>query len=140
MVTRPIFLFSLPRSGSTLLQRLLAGHPDIMTVSEPWLLLPFCYAVKPEGLFSEYNHGWAAKALNEFILGLPNQELDYYKVLNRFALALYGGANKNNALYFLDKTPRYYLIIPQIVEIFPEAKFIFLFRNPSKYSALLSNH
>ena len=75
MKTNPIFLFSLPRSGSTLLQRLLGGHPDIMTVSEPWLLLPLCYALKAEGLLSEYNNGWATKAINDFIMEFPNKNL-----------------------------------------------------------------
>ena len=29
-----IFVISLPRSGSTLLQRLLAGHPDVQTSAD----------------------------------------------------------------------------------------------------------
>ena len=130
MKTNPIFLFSLPRSGSTLLQRLLAGHQNIMTVSEPWLLLPFCYALKAEGILSEYHQRWAARALKDFIAELPNQETDYNEELQKFALSLYDKANKKKAHYFLDKTPRYYLIIQQIIDIFPDAKFIFLFRNP----------
>ena len=32
--------------------------------------------------------------------------------------------------YFLDNTPRYYYIISELYSIFPNAKFIFLFRNP----------
>ena len=36
---RLVFLLSLPRSGSTLLQRLLAAHPQVHTVAEPWLML-----------------------------------------------------------------------------------------------------
>jgi len=32
--------------------------------------------------------------------------------------------------FFLDKTPRYYHIIPELGEMFPDAKFILLFRNP----------
>jgi len=130
MATNPIFLFSLPRSGSTFLQRLLAGHPEIMTVSEPWLLLPLCYALKSEGTFSEYNFSWATRAINEFIMELPNRQYDYISELRSFAITLYGKANKKNARFFLDKTPRYYLIIPEVIEIFPDAKFIFLFRNP----------
>ena len=36
---RPLFL-SLPRSGSTLLQRILGSHDAVATSPEPWLLLP----------------------------------------------------------------------------------------------------
>jgi hypothetical protein len=34
------------------------------------------------------------------------------------------------ARLFLDKTPRYYLILSELKEIFPEARFILLLRNP----------
>jgi len=37
----PIFILSLLRAGSTLLQRILMGHKDIASVTEPWFLLPF---------------------------------------------------------------------------------------------------
>ena len=40
MSIRPIFIFSAPRSGSTLLQRVLAAHTQVATASEPWILLP----------------------------------------------------------------------------------------------------
>jgi hypothetical protein len=130
MKTKLIFLFSLPRSGSTLLQRILAGHDRISTVSEPWILLPFCYACKSVGVFTEYNHGWAQSAVNEFIEQLPGKKSQYYQLLASFAHALYDKMADPGATYFLDKTPRYYLIIPQIAKMFPNAKFIFLFRDP----------
>ncbi len=130
-----LFLFSLPRSGSTLLQRLLAAHPKISTVSEPWLLLPFCYTLKPAGVFSEYDHGTCYNAISDFVQQLPNKEYDYNHALSNFAHTLYEKAGDLEALYFLDKTPRYYLIIPEIAKIFPSAKFIFLFRNPLQIMA-----
>jgi len=34
------FLISLPRAGSTLLQRLLMAHSGIASCGEPWLALP----------------------------------------------------------------------------------------------------
>jgi hypothetical protein len=130
-----LFLFSLPRSGSTVLQRLLAAHTKISTVSEPWLLLPFSYALKSTGLFSEYDHGTCYKAISDFVQQLPNREYDYYHALSNFVHTLYKKAGDPEASYFLDKTPRYYLIIPQIAKIFPNAKFIFLFRNPLQIMA-----
>ena len=39
MAVKPVFLFSLPRSGSTMLQRALGRHPNIATLSESWFLL-----------------------------------------------------------------------------------------------------
>lgn len=127
----PIFLFSLPRSGSTLLQRVLMSHKDIASVAEPWLMLPFCYALKSEGILTEYTHTISYNAVEDFINNLPNKENDYYNALGNFANTLYKKQCTNNEIYFLDKTPRYYHIIPQIAKAFPEAKFIFLFRNPA---------
>ncbi|MFV1990599.1 MAG: sulfotransferase, partial [Acidimicrobiales bacterium] len=48
---RPAFLLSLPRSGSTLLQRLLGAHSMVATVAEPWLLIPPLYALRDEGVY-----------------------------------------------------------------------------------------
>ncbi|MBA3701438.1 MAG: sulfotransferase [Rubrobacteraceae bacterium] len=46
MKSTPLFLLSLPRSGSTLAQRFLAAHDAIATASEPWILLPYFYTLR----------------------------------------------------------------------------------------------
>lgn len=127
---KPIFVFSLPRSGSTLLQKLLGSSPDVSTISEPWLLLPLFYASKSQGVFSEYSHKNSCSALNDFISNFPNKEKDYLELLREFVLQLYSKNSSSSAVYFLDKTPRYHLVIDEIIETFPDAKFIFLWRNP----------
>ncbi|MCH4552109.1 sulfotransferase family protein [Aestuariibaculum lutulentum] len=129
-MTNPIFVFSLPRSGSTLLQRVLMTHPDICSVAEPWILLPFLYSRKKKGVLAEFSQLGSKKAIDDFINNLPNKDEDYNKELGCFIKKLYEMQCSNGEVYFLDKTPRYHLIIPEIVELFPKAKFIFLFRNP----------
>ena len=128
---KPVFIFSLPRSGSTLLQRLLASHSEICSTAEPWILLPYIYARKKEGLLSEYSHLLGFKAHNEFIENLPRKDEDFNLLFRQFVHGVYDKQCMNKESYFIDKTPRYYLIISEIAEIFPEAKFIFLFRNPA---------
>jgi len=135
----PIFIFSLPRSGSTLLQRTLMGHKDIFSIAEPWVLLPQVYALKKEGTLSVYSSSTGHTGLMDFIENLPNKSQDYYRELNLFLTRLYGLQCKNNERYFIDKTPRYYLIIDEIVTLFPNAKFIFLFRNPIHVYASIIN-
>lgn len=127
---RPIFLLSLPRSGSTLVQRGLATHPQIGTVAEPWLLLPHAYALRERGMAAEYTQPLAARAIREFVEGLPGGEEDYWAALRAFALELYAGAAGPDATHFLDKTPRYHFITPELFRLFPDAKVIFLWRNP----------
>ena len=50
-----IFIISQPRAGSTLLQRILGGHPEIHTAAEPWIMLHPLYALKSKGCSAEYN-------------------------------------------------------------------------------------
>jgi len=133
----PVFLFSLPRSGSTLLQKILMTHPKINSVAEPWLLLPFLSTIKEEGTLAKYSHKTCNRAFNDFIKNTGGKE-NYLNNLNKFALNLYKSASNENHIFFLDKTPRYHLIIPEIAKTFPEAKFIFLFRHPlAIYSSVL---
>lgn len=132
---QPVFIFSLPRAGSTLLQRIVAAHPKVSTASEPWLLMPFLYALKPSGVFAEYDHAAARMALEDFIKTLPNREADYSEELRRFAMQLYAKAARPGSQYFLDKTPRYHLLASRIVPLFPDGKFIFLWRNPLAVAA-----
>ena len=126
---RPLFLLSLPRSGSTLLQRILACHPEIETTAEPWLLLPWIGAVTPLPASAVYNHHHAQQAIDDFVRHLPNGRAGYLSAVREAATRLYTEVAGNHA-YFLDKTPRYHLIADEIVETFPDALLILLWRNP----------
>jgi len=106
------------------------NHKDISSVSEPWLLLPLIYTLKARKVKVEYNAGTCRRAIKDLINNLPNKKQSYNESLKKFVFDLYGKLDKKESFYFIDKTPRYYYIIPEIAEIFPNAKFIFLFRNP----------
>jgi hypothetical protein len=126
----PVFVFSLPRSGSTLLQRILATHPSVATASEPWILLPFLYARRPKGIYAEYGHRKATRAFDDFAAGLPGGEAEYLRAVEQFALRLYRERAGPKARYFVDKTPRYHVVSAEIVRAFQTGRFIFLWRNP----------
>ncbi len=128
---RLIFIISQPRSGSTLLQRVLAGHPDIHTSAETWLMLQPLYALKDDGYRSEYNEQWAGEAVAEFLEHYTDGPDVYDDAIRAFARVLYENAlARTGKHFFLDKTPRYYYVIPELYRIFPRAQFIFLLRNP----------
>lgn len=126
----PVFLFSLPRSGSTLTQRVLATHSEIETASEPWVLLPFLFTRRREGVYAAYGHKLAVDAIEDFCAGLPDGEAGYREELREFALRLYARRAGAGKRYFLDKTPRYHVVSGDIIDIFPDARFVFLWRNP----------
>jgi hypothetical protein len=130
MAIRPIFLFSISRSGSTLIQRIIAAHEDVATVSEPWLLLPHAYTLRQRGVDAEYFHPLLVTAIEDFCKELPEGNEDYLAELRQFALRLYEKATNDGAAYFLDKSPPYCLVAEEIMRLFPEGKFIFLWRNP----------
>lgn len=128
-MTRPIFIFSVPRSGSTLTQRLLGAHPDISTTGEPWILLPQLQALRPYGAYTQYGHAGAIRGIKAFCQRLPEGEADYLNGLRSFITNLYAKA-AHGATYFVDKSPRYSLFVDDLLRIFPDCKAIFLWRSP----------
>ncbi|MFK7846881.1 MAG: sulfotransferase [Rhodothermales bacterium] len=126
----PIFLFSLPRSGSTLLQRILAKHDKIDTAAEPWLLLPMLSTLRSEGIYTNYDQNAVVDAIKDFYTSIDGGRPAFLSEIQDFTLNLYNRRAEKGAVYFLDKTPRYHLVVEEIMEVFPDAKFIFLWRNP----------
>lgn len=135
----PIFVFSLPRSGSTLAQKILATHPQVKSAAEPWLMLPFVYALRTEGIYTEYAQCIGGVAIGEFVNELPGRRADYYAAVRELGLRLYNSVAGDGSRYFVDKTPRYHLIASEILDIFPEAKCLLIWRNPLAISASILN-
>lgn len=136
----PVFLFSLPRSGSTLMQRMIATHDQVATTSEPWLLLSLLGCQEDNLIKAVYGRQLFLDATRDFVNELPGGWDDYYHSTRQFTESMYrriAGDRK----YFLDKTPRYHLIADEIVKCFPEGKFILLWRNPlSVISSMLHSY
>jgi LPS sulfotransferase NodH len=136
---RQCFIISQPRAGSTLLQRLLATHPEIQTVGEPWLAIPFVYALREKGVSAEYIHISLAQGFAEFVSKLPHGRADYFAEVRAMLERLQAKIAAPGKTWFLDKTPRYHLVLDELAEIFPDAKFIVLWRNPLAVVASILN-
>jgi hypothetical protein len=133
--TQPLFLFSLPRTGSTLLQRILGSHSDIATASEPWFMLPYIYSLREAGVHAEYEHAIMARGVRGFSKEyLPGGTNDYLSEIRELGLRLYRRAGEGHR-YFLDKTPRYHHIAGDLIALFQDGKFIFLWRHPVAVAA-----
>jgi hypothetical protein len=127
-----IFLVSQPRAGSTLLQSILAGADEIHTTAEPWLMLHPLYALRETGYTADYDATVAQRALQDFLSTLHDGERAYEAAVRAMTLELYGRAcAEAGKACFLDKTPRYYKILPELARVFPRARFIILLRNPA---------
>ena len=122
-----IFIVSQPRSGSTYLQNLLSNNKEINTCSEPWVLLNFANQIKPKLLQAKFDNELAINAFSHY--QNKYSEFDFKEKQKQFLLSLYEpmfqGFN-----FVIDKTPRYWEILEDIVRIFPKSKVIILKRNP----------
>jgi Sulfotransferase family len=130
VAVEPCFLLSLPRSGSTLVQRVLASYPGVATASEPWILLPLLGSLRERLAPASAWHEDVASAVEDFAGELPGGRAQLERELGEVALRLYSQAAGEGARLFVDKTPDYVLIVDEIARVFPSAPLIFLFRNP----------
>lgn len=124
-----VFIISLPRSGSTLLQSALASTKQVDTCAEPWILLKLTELINPPNVYSatNYSNKDCHMAINDFLTSRGVEKTILASCIRDSYLRLVG---RRTSVVFIDKTPRYYLIIDELLEIFPESKFIFLTRNP----------
>ena len=113
---RPVFLVGFPRSGTTLLETMLGGHPGIQTLEERPLIQTLV-ASHPE-LFT----GVAARS------PLPTTTRRFLQALY-FDLAAQDTPRQSDTLW-LDKLPLNLVRIPSILRIFPSARFILALRHP----------
>lgn len=136
-----IFLLSLPRSGSTLLQRLLTAHPDIDSTSEPHLLLFPLLVLQSGGMYSlQSSDGIYLRAVHDLIAQLPRRG-DYFRELGQLARRVYAKTMKKPpSQYFLDKSPSYCFVAVNLLKITNASKFIILWRNPLAVAASFLNY
>ncbi len=129
--TRLVFLVSQPRAGSTLVERVLAGHPEIHAAGETWLMLPGLYALREQDRGESYDTALARRAIGAFLATLEDGPASYRSSLGRHAGDLYAqAARAAGKRLFLDKTPRYYLVLPELRATYPAARFVILVRHP----------
>ena len=128
-----IFVISPPRSGSTLLQRMLGAHSEIFTHPEPHLITPLAHLGYHDRVdAAPYDHINAAEAIRSFVGDLPKGEADYLDALRAYADTMYGRmlATAPGRSRFLDKTPAYALVLPFLAKLYPHSKYLVLTRHP----------
>lgn len=111
-----VFLFGFARSGTTLLEQVLAGHPDVVAMEEKEVLTAAVttFQSSPEGLAALRN---ASEA------DLAPLRAAYWREVERFDLQPEGKV-------FIDKSPFNGLRLPLISRLFPDAKLLFAQRDP----------
>ena len=139
-----VFVMGKERSGTTLLQTFLDGHPNIVAPPESEfvaLLYPRFGKIKrwtEKDIYNFieelYKEPWITKIwridrklLTSILLSIKD-EADYSSICKVIYYCMRG--EKQNILLIADKNPIYILLINTLSTIFPEAKFIHLVREP----------
>ncbi|HYD48998.1 MAG TPA: sulfotransferase [Terriglobales bacterium] len=133
--SRLILLIGPPRSGTTLLMRMLQAHSQVYSRPEPHLFGPLAhlgyYDTVEKAPFDQFQ---AADAVRALVTDLPHGEQDYLDACRAYVDVLYsrlldgkGGGRR----YFVDKTPANALVLPFLTKLFPRAHYIVLTRHPA---------
>ncbi len=111
-----IFLVGFPRSGTTLIETVLAGHPDVVTLEERDSL------AQAAGAFLSSKDG-----LDRLVSLSPDeaqmQRDAYWSAVRGFGVEPCGRV-------FIDKMPLATVLLPLISQIFPNARVLFAVRDP----------
>lgn len=138
----PVFIVGMSRSGTTLLSRMLDAHSEVAILPETWM-----YVVLDRlGCLEEISDAWRASLFfNEVWQNLKSYRDPAASVLAREASRKVGYigptapiletlgrayAKERNARIWGEKTPAHALWLPQIRALFPQARILFMVRDP----------
>ncbi|MGH6877091.1 MAG: sulfotransferase family protein [Rhizomicrobium sp.] len=111
-----VFLLGFPRSGTTLVEQMLASHPDVVTIEEK-----DCLADSVEA-FLPYPRNLAALAQASELV-LDDYRDRYWQRVRKY------GADVAGKL-FVDMGPMHTVRLPVIARLFPAARILFCIRDP----------
>ncbi|WP_262693641.1 tetratricopeptide repeat-containing sulfotransferase family protein [Kordiimonas aquimaris] len=114
----PIFIIGQPRTGTTLIERIITSHSDVASAGE---LQQFYLAIRRISNI-------ATPARNTAALMESAVSIDPGKLGSAYVTGTRNHAQK--AAHFVDKMPANYLYAPLIARALPQAKFIHVMRGP----------
>ncbi len=122
----PIFVVGMPRTGTTLVDRILSSHASVVSIGE---LTNFGLLLKQ-----------AAKTASPYVLDPETLEKSAQTDLRKIGTAYIESTRRlrGDSPYFVDKMPLNFFYAPLILAALPSARIIVLRRNPM--DACLSNY
>ena len=111
-----VFLVGFPRSGTTLLEQVLASHPDVMAMDERTCLMDSA---------AEF---FGSNAGLDRLAAMPDHTLEAWRQAYWKRVAESGFAPSKPV--FIDKMPLNAVFLPLIAKLFPRAKILLALRDP----------
>ncbi|MDH3990097.1 MAG: sulfotransferase [Gammaproteobacteria bacterium] len=111
----PVFLVGFPRSGTTLLDRMLSAHPDIEVLEE-------------KSLFTRLHQNWSEPGVLESLADATEAQLEDAHSIYREEMSRHRRDPKRSVV--IDKLPLNLAYLFLIYRLFPKAPVIFLQRHP----------
>mgnify|MGYP000316900463 CR=1 FL=1 len=140
---RLLLVIGPPRSGSTLLMRMLSAHSEIYSRPEPHVFAPLAHLGYFETVEkAPFDQFQAAEAMRAIVEELPAGEDDYLDACRAYVDVVYGrllAARGGGKRFFLDKTPANALVLPFIAKLYPRARYIVLTRHPAAVFSSYAN-
>lgn len=129
---RPLIIVSAPRAGSTLLFETLAHFPELWTIGEEsHEIIEGIPALHPAAHGYASNRLTAADASPAVIADLQDRFARQLRDHTGRHLIDLPAAERPATVRMLEKTPKNALRIPFLHALFPDARFLFLYREPA---------
>lgn len=114
----PIFVVGQPRTGTTLVERIITAHPDVTSAGE---LKQFGNALRRLSKYSEPHRFSPVLPEKSATLDMRKVGAMYIKTSSKMA---------GHTPRFVDKLPLNFMYVPLILKALPKAKIVHLRRNP----------
>lgn len=114
----PIFVIGMPRSGTTLVERIISSHPDVQSAGE---LIHFAMS------FRHFSQSRSGNLLDAEVI-TSAKHIDWTKLGEMYLSSTRPGTGQK--LHFVDKLPHNFLYASFIAQALPYSKIICLRRNP----------
>ena len=138
---KTLFIVGCPRSGTTLLQEMLNAHHEIVLGPELFFIRMLYLNRKKFGDLSiRENRGLVGETIislnnftefgfdqKDFMDWIQNNNVDYGDIYRKILEQL---DKKNKVKYIGEKTPNNALYIKKIINLIPDAQFIYIIRDP----------
>lgn len=130
---RPLFIVSTPRAGSTLLFETLSQFPEVWTIArESHEVIEGLPELHPASHNFSSNRLTEADATPHIILALRQRFTRQLQERDGLGYLELPVAQRPTTVRFLEKTPKNALRIPFLKAVFPDALFIYLYRDPKE--------